>query len=257
MNQIPPTMRRDHVQILKGLTYTNSAKVWCKIVVRASNQHSMQYMGRNGFKPKPLNCKAKTYKPARDNGTTAGLVVYPMHEKIVDNYASLKDFWDANDWWNKFFAENIDQKKTEVAQRHELKNGFKIVYEGDRAGCVLFHGDYMYSDYDLMSVTRVKDALGHGYLEDAVQKLPPMHAKYGNAMIKEGKLVGKEDGILDASNNLERIISRDFSDRTGIQMFQHGAQVNYKPGDPEEWCHEFEHDSYSVRKLKECVVKKG
>ena len=248
MNPIPP-MRRDHIEIFKRLTHENSAKVRCEIVVRAQNPYSMRYMGRNGYKPKPLNCKAKTYKPERDNETTAGLVVYPMHEKIVENYASLEDFWDANDWWNKFFAEHIDQKETEVAGRHELTNGFKIVYEGNTAGCVLFHGDYMYSDYDLMSVTRVKDALGHGVgdQEDAVQKLPPMHAKYGNAMIKEGKLVGKEDGIVDASNNLERIISRDFSDRTGIQMIQHGAQVNYAPGKSKEMCHAFVDNSYSTK----------
>ena len=140
-------------------------------------------------------------------------------------------------------------KKTEVAGRHELTNGFKIVYEGNTAGCVLFHGDYMYSDYDLMSVTRVKDALGHGVgdQEDAVQKLPPMHAKYGNAMIKEGKLVGKEGGIVDASNNLERIISRDFSDRTGIQMIQHGAQVNYAPRKSKEMCHAFVDNSYYIK----------
>ncbi len=102
-------------------------KLW--ILVRGTNHHSLQYVGRSGYAPKPIHCKAKTAKM----GPFAGLVVDP-------NLATS--------------AFPAGDKAFEVWREHDprLHGDYSHLYAVEPGGLVKFDGKYLYGDYDLKGV---------------------------------------------------------------------------------------------------------
>jgi hypothetical protein len=106
--------------------------VW--ILVRGTNKDSLNYIGRAGYTPKPIDCKAKTAKL----GPCAGLVVNP-HEaaQAFNDLLVQKRFWDEH---------GNPLKYSSRAARYSIES------TGPLKGCVKLDGKYIYGDYDLKSV---------------------------------------------------------------------------------------------------------
>ncbi|MEZ6129833.1 MAG: hypothetical protein R3C59_14210 [Planctomycetaceae bacterium] len=190
-------------------------KFQCEIVILEPNKLSAPYIGQRLYRPKPLWCKAKTAN--NENHPAAGLVVSP--KLCPDAFTNVKHH-DVGREWAKFV--------------HVLnaKTGFTInETEGDRYGCVLHHGHYLYSDYDLLSVTPL-----NGPAPKTTRRAP-----------SEASLHPLAKKNSDHTNPLIQAIRAYIIPRTGIDLIQHGAAVDYPKADPETtWCHVFRPDGYTV-----------
>jgi hypothetical protein len=184
-------VRQDHIRVLM----TAARRFDCEIVVRESNPASTQYIGRSGYKPKPIWCKARTGD--QQQHPAAGLVVDPC--QCSDAFSGKGKLRQAEASWDEFVRHCLHQRI-----------GFKINDNaGPGFGCVLFHGDYLYSDYDLMSVTPLQTSV-----VTKVQVARPVDARY------------HPDAPRDYTTKLERQVREFFRQRTGIAMIQHGAETN-------------------------------
>jgi hypothetical protein len=106
--------------------------VW--ILVRGTNKNSLNYIGRSGYTPKPIDCKAKTAKL----GPCAGLVVNPYEAaQAFDDLPAQKRFWDEH---------GNPLKYSSRAARYSIES------TGPLKGCVKLDGRYIYGDYDLKAV---------------------------------------------------------------------------------------------------------
>jgi len=106
--------------------------VW--ILVRGTNADSLDYIGRPGYTPKPIDCKAKTAKL----GPSAGLVVNPhLAPHAFDDLPRQKKFWDEH---------GNPLKYSRRASQYSVESG------GPLKGCVKLDGQYIYGDYDLKAV---------------------------------------------------------------------------------------------------------
>lgn len=184
-------MRADHIRVMRKA----ALKFGCTIVVRQQNPLSAQYMGRSGFKPKPIWCHAKTAGNANGPKALRGLVVDPTRRPDAFEPEKLSDA--VSEW--KDFADKI--------LSHRL--GFKLNASSDDShyGCLLFHGDYLYSDYDLKSVT-------------------PFHGKSAQIQAKPREMRNHPKAPTDYTTDVEQNIAAFFKQRTGIALIQHGAAVN-------------------------------
>ena len=106
--------------------------VW--ILVRGTNKDSLNYIGRPGYTPKPIDCKAKTAK----QGPCAGLVVNPYEAlQAFNDLPQQKRFWDEH---------GNPRKYSNRAARYSIES------TGLLKGCVKLDGNYIYGDYDLKAV---------------------------------------------------------------------------------------------------------
>lgn len=185
-------MRADHIRVFR----TAAFKFGCQIVVREQNPLSAQFMGRSGFKPKPIWCHAKTAGNASGPQGLQGLVVDPT---ICPAAFAADKLADAVKEWRSFSTSILSQRL-----------GFKLNDSvGDpRFGAVLCHGDYLYSDYDLKSVTPF-------FGERSVIKGRPEEMKY------------HPNAPIDYTSKIEQDINTFFRQRTGIALIQHGSAANY------------------------------
>ena len=106
------------------------------VLVRHTNPASLAFIGRAGYYPKPIDCKAKT---ADGNHALAGLVV------------------DPNRVPQAFSPGRLEKAKKEWAKFAPLLGGGRFLVEeneqSDHFGCVVFRGrDYLHGDYDLKDV---------------------------------------------------------------------------------------------------------
>jgi hypothetical protein len=117
--------------------YKAAEECTCWIGVREPNPLSDKWIGRAGYVPKGVNCKAKT----SDNPTfaLAGLIVDPTMRPEAFKRETLAT---AVDTWNKFL----------VGDR--LPGGFTCVATGPERGLVKYHGAAIFADYDLMAISR-------------------------------------------------------------------------------------------------------
>jgi len=131
-------------------------KVW--ILVRRGNPESLQWIGKDGYCPKPLDCKAKTAnRPGTD---CAGLVTDPFRRPDAFLSDKLKT---AREEWAKF------EKRLYIFDKVNLQRN----YEADRAGkhytlqldetkkhyaCVMYkpvfraQAEFLHADYDLYTI---------------------------------------------------------------------------------------------------------
>jgi len=204
------------MKLLHSQAFVRAAqKFQCEIVIREPNKSSAAYMGMRLYRPKPSLCKAKT-ADSREH-RAAGLVVSP---KLCPDAFTLSKRQKAVEEWGTFL------------HVLNMKTGFTInETEGDRYGCVLHHGHYLYSDYDLLSVTPL--------YQPAPQKIRRSSSEAsGNALAKE---------YSDYTNPLIIAIRAYVLPRTGIDLIQHGAAVDYPKFDAEwQTCHVFRPNGYTV-----------
>lgn len=107
------------------------------ILVRRTNPASLEYIGRRGYTPKPIDCKAKT---ADSPHPLAGLVIDP---RIHPNAFAASKQEDALHAW--------------TAMQPLL--GHKYTVDEDKQskhyGCLMLDGRYIHGDYDLYDVVDV------------------------------------------------------------------------------------------------------
>lgn len=204
------------MKLLHSQAFVRAAlKFQCEIVIREPNKSSARYMGMRLYRPKPLLCKAKT-ADCTDH-PAAGLVVSP---ELCPDAFTLSRRQNAGKEWGKF------------VHVLNMRTGFTISEtKGERYGCVLHHGHYLYSDYDLLSVTPLD------------QPAPETIRRSG----AEGSRLSLAKEYSDYTNELIISIQAYILPRTGIDLIQHGAAVDYPAFDAErEVCHVFRPNGYTV-----------
>jgi hypothetical protein len=172
------------------------------ILVRRTNEASLQYIGKPGFTPKPIDCKAKT----ADFGLNAGLVVQPS--------ANGREFQgkragEAQEEWIKF-AQPLGflSKSNVVALRYRIDDE-----KGTRPGAVQYRGAdtgnqwcYLHGDYDLYDIIPVE--------EDGTSK--------ANLAV-----VGEKAGQLHNYGHYFDRVAQFLNSRIGVPMIQHAGHIQY------------------------------
>ena len=145
------------------------------ILVRRTNQMSLQYVGKNGFVPKRLDCKPKTadsdyVHPQYGPKQTAGLVVDPTTTGR-GAFNSSRKYDSAMLEWRGFAATMLDPAVLALEGQKKLTyvpNGKFYFVDlnptSARFGCVEFTssslltaGKYIHGDYDLYGIVRADD----------------------------------------------------------------------------------------------------
>jgi hypothetical protein len=127
-------MRRDHMDVF----FNVAEQFGCWIGVREPNPLADKWIGKSGYVPKGLNCKAQT----SDNPAFrfAGLVVDPTARPEAFTKETLPD---AKDTWKKKFLKG-----------GRVPPGFACMSAGAEKGLVKFAGAAIFADYDLMAISR-------------------------------------------------------------------------------------------------------
>lgn len=194
----------EHVQAFK-----NAARRWSVwILVRGSNPNSKQYIGRPGYVPKRLDCKAKTAKLDQPPYRLAGLVASPeIHPQAFGGRDVSKE-------WRQF--QQYLYVPAAGENRMYLPQGKPYTLELDRNhqhyGCVIFtkYGlstdkNYIYGDYDLYGIVSEKDPANNVFVEETRLHSDMPHNR------------GPE--LFDVQHFLNR--------QLGVPMILHGSQEKY------------------------------
>ena len=169
-------------------------KVW--ILVRGTNKASLQFIGKPGYWPKPVECKAKT---ADQGGVKAGLVVSP----IVDKHAfSERRAKKAKDAWDEFMT----MKGVMRDASSGLPMGYTIeMTDPAYKGCIRKDGHLLHGDYDLYDVVDPEDPGGETRVEKLVNGVAvsysarslaaqqALNAKFPSRMIQHGDHLSWKD----------------------------------------------------------------
>jgi hypothetical protein len=115
--------------------------VW--ILVRRTNPASMKYIGKQGFSPKRIDCKAKTADLDIAPYELAGLVVDPT---IHPNAFKPKKLPTAKGFWAKM--QPLSATPYTVDANAKSKH----------YGCLQIQGRYIHGDYDLYDIIDVTQA---------------------------------------------------------------------------------------------------
>ncbi len=171
-----------------------SLKLW--ILVRRTNPKSLDYVGRAGFIPKPIECKAKT----ADEGSQAGLVV---SADVLPNVFEPQKRGKALRIWEDFVIHHLG------------KDGFDVDADKNspRYGCLRQRGKYIYGDYDLYDIVLPDQANRNlalvGKLHDQDHRRGPkfyevqrfINSRIGAPMVQHGgeaQFTDHSEQILDA-----------------------------------------------------------
>ncbi|HUS04976.1 MAG TPA: hypothetical protein VMZ52_01680 [Bryobacteraceae bacterium] len=160
-------------------------KLW--ILVRRTNPASLSYIGRPGFTPKRIDCKAKT----AEEGKIAGLVVdYSIHKDLF----SPKKQTDAERCWEAFQEVLHAPKSSYAVNRTPASEYF---------GCVTLGGSYIHGDYDLYDLI---DPLQARRNLAACETMLGMPHRRGPYFLRVQEFVNT---------------------RIGVDMVQHGGEAQY------------------------------
>jgi hypothetical protein len=150
-------------------------QLFCWIGLREPNELSDKWIGRSGYVPKSMHCKAKT----ADNAfyPYSGLVVNPLLCEDAFHYTTLED---AKEKWKKF------------ADGNQLPSGFTCDEYGLEKGLVKFRGSAIHADFDLMVVCKADPNGSMAFttpeeqvaLSTEAQKL--LNQRFGTPMIQHG-----------------------------------------------------------------------
>src|SRR5688572_29251310 len=192
-------------------------KVW--ILVRRSNVAAKEYIGKAGYVPKRLDCKAKSADgpailPRLGRKETAGLVVNPKIPGMETAFKSGTKFNNAVRIWDKYFASLCwipnpgDAQKTYYP--HGKFYGVQMEEKHPHYGCVTFSSaslisaaSYVHSDYDLYAIVPQSDPTSNVRVKE--ERLGMSHSR------------GRE--FFDIQHWLNR--------NMGIAMILHGDQEKY------------------------------
>jgi hypothetical protein len=164
----------------------------CWILVRLTNPASLKYIGKKGYLPKRIDCKAKTADLDTRPFELAGLVVDPtVHANAFkpEKLESARESWEP--------MRNLIGKKYTVDMERKSKH----------FGCVQFEGNYIHGDYDLYDVVDMSD---------------PHRTRANLALVDE--MYGQDH----RRGWLVLPIQRYVNARIGVDMVQHGGEAQYK-----------------------------
>jgi hypothetical protein len=169
-------MRLSHKNVFWKVAQSNK----CWIILREPNVLSEKWIGKPGYKPKALTCKAKSAdKPGHK---FSGLVVDPT--KCPEAFTSRNRQTAIETWKNKFL------------------NGGRLPgnYTSTDQGLVKHHGNAIYADFDLMSLSKSNDQ--------------------GEFLFTEKKDLKK----------LFTVVARAINRGLGVPMIQHGPEFLFMEG---------------------------
>jgi hypothetical protein len=159
------------------------------ILVRRTNRASLEYVGRAGYTPKPIDCKAKTADQDVGHYKLAGLVIDPtVHPTAFKprKAEEAKKCWEA--------------MKPLIGSRYAVDREPKSRHYG----CVKLQGSYIHGDYDLydiIDITQPQRNLA------AVEVLLGQPHRRGPNVLR---------------------IQEFINSRIGSPMVQHGGEAQYK-----------------------------
>ncbi len=171
------------------------------ILVRDTNPSSLKYIGRKGFAPKPIDCKAKT----ADSGENAGLVV-AFDAVFLEKPYAPKKVKKAAKSWNEFAQ---SQGAHDSISLNRINGRYKVDLnkQTKRYGCVMLRAPqgwcYIHGDYDL------KDIIPE---ENSRQNVALRHRLYGQQHMRDPLLSQVQEFV---------------NSRIGVDMVQHGAEAQY------------------------------
>jgi hypothetical protein len=113
-------------------------QVW--ILVRRTNRAALEYIGRPGFYPKPIDCKAKTADEDIGRYKLAGLVIDPTGRRAA---FKASRYQDALSCWEE--------------TRRLLGTTFTLDEDPQSAhcGCLMLKKNYLHGDYDLYDIVDI------------------------------------------------------------------------------------------------------
>jgi hypothetical protein len=124
--------------------FLNAARhfqVW--ILVRRTNRASLEYIGKPGFGPTPINCKAKTADENLGRYVLAGLVIDPTGRQAA---FKTERYQDALKCWK-----GTEQLLGKVFTLDEDASSL-------HCGCLMLQGNYIHGDYDLYDIIDITQA---------------------------------------------------------------------------------------------------
>jgi len=135
-------------------------QVW--ILVRRGNPKSLQWIGKSGYIPKMLDCKAKTAEMDVEGHLTAGLVTSPI---LLPQAFGPEKLQKALGEWEKF-APKLYTFNTQTSLADD-RAGKHYTIQTDKThrhyGCVMYKpvfrslGEFIHADYDLYAVVPYSD----------------------------------------------------------------------------------------------------
>jgi len=160
--------------------------VW--ILVRRTNPRSLDYIGRAGYAPKRIDCKAKTADIDLPPYQLAGLVADPnLHPRAfqASKISKARDCWSAmKPLLGSLYKVNMDTRSSHY-------------------GCLQLQGAYIHGDYDLYDIIDVTQA--H-------RNLAAVESLLGQVHRRGPKLLQVQEFI---------------NSRIGSPMIQHGGEAQY------------------------------
>jgi len=161
-------------------------QVW--ILVRRTNPASLQYIGRPGYSPKRIDCKAKTADADVPPYKLAGLVVDPgIHPRAFkpDKAAKAQSCWAA--------------MKPVIGGLYKVDTNPNSTHYG----CLQLQGSYIHGDYDLYDVIDITQA--H-------RNLAAVETLLGQPHRRGAKVIAVQEFV---------------NSRIGSPMIQHGGEAQY------------------------------
>src|SRR5947209_7830663 len=159
------------------------------ILVRRTNRASLDYVGRAGYTPKPIDCKAKTADQDAGSYKLAGLVVDPTVHKGVFKPTKVEE---AKKCW--------EVMKPVLGTRYTVDRDTKSRHYG----CVKLNGSYVHGDYDLYDIIDISQPQRN---LAAVEVLLGQPHRRGPNVLR---------------------IQEFINSRIGSPMVQHGGEAQYK-----------------------------
>lgn len=176
------------------------------ILVRDTNVNSLKYIHDSRYRPKPIECKAKT---ANAHGhPLAGIVVSPY---LVPEAFRPGSLLNAKTEWRNF----------EKVMRS--RSGWSIVQEGEHRGSVQYRSRYLHGDYDLFDLIPVRKSD-----LDSSNRLKP-NIKVGH-LASLDKMNGQDSFMGWGVSKLKRFVMKEIR----VDMVQHGGSMQYV-SDADEW----------------------
>jgi hypothetical protein len=163
------------------------------ILVRDTNVDSLDYIGKSGYIPKRIDCKAKTADFNVGNLELKGLVVDPtIHPKAFHS---------------KKFSETIAVWDNRIPKLTGQQLGFSYCVDANlkskHYGCLMFNGKYIHGDYDLYDI------------------VDPKYPSNNLALVE--KLHGEPHMIGMHFNKVKNLVNAQI----GVEMIQHSGAAQY------------------------------
>ncbi|MCF0060652.1 hypothetical protein MUK70_15530 [Dyadobacter chenwenxiniae] len=194
----------ENIRIQDAIIFKNAAvEINAWILLKRTNHHSLRYIGKSGFSPKPIQCKFKTadYGVWINNKfhNVAGLVASPdLLPGIYSNEKKIN--------WNRYAA-RLGSTLSNLTKPNSIQE-FRFSVDRNPSsryyGCVKFDGKYLFGDYDLFDIVPI----GHERRNFRTVN----EARYGHQHNRGPRFFAVENYV---------------NKRIGENMIQHAAQAQF------------------------------